>query len=213
MYTIEWKGSPHFTSDVRPPSGPIDPPPLIVLHTMAGSLSGTLAHFQNPQTEVSSHYGVGRKGEIHQYVKEKDGAWTNGRILKPTSKQIIQRSGNPNRYTITIEFEGKDRGGAIDPPQYQAGLWLIAKIAAHWNIPLTREYIIGHYEIDSINKENCPGSLFPLVHADARSSVQMAPRLDPTQQRPHCDGVFKQRNDLCPSTKSGREPRLHGEMG
>ena len=161
MYTIEWKGSPHFTSDVRPPSGPIDPPPLIVLHTMAGSLSGTLAHFQNPQTEVSSHYGVGRKGEIHQYVKEKDGAWTNGRILKPTSKQIIQRSGNPNRYTITIEFEGKDRGGAIDPPQYQAGLWLIAKIAAHWNIPLTREYIIGHYEIDSINKENCPGPFFP----------------------------------------------------
>jgi len=118
MYPIEWKGSPHFTPNVRPQSGPINPPPLIVLHTMAGSLPGTLAHFQNPETQVSSHYGVGRKGEIHQYVCEKDGAWTNGRILKPTSKQIFQRGGNPNRYTITIEFEGKDRGGAIDQPQY-----------------------------------------------------------------------------------------------
>jgi len=161
MYPIEWKGSPHFTPNVRPQSGPITPPPLIVLHTMAGSLAGTLAHFQNPETQVSSHYGVGRKGEIHRYVQEKDGAWTNGRVLKPTSKQIIQRAGNPNRYTITIEFEGKDRGGAIDQPQYQAGLWLIQQIAARWNIPLTREYIIGHYEIDSINKENCPGPFFP----------------------------------------------------
>jgi len=68
MYSIGWKGSPHFTPNVRPQSGPITPHPLIVLHTMAGSLAGTLAHFQNPDTQVSSHYGVGRKGEIYQYV-------------------------------------------------------------------------------------------------------------------------------------------------
>lgn len=74
---------------------------------------------------------------------------------------MIQRGSNPNHYTITIEFEGKDRGGAIDEPQYQAGLWLIRQIASRWNIPLTRDYIIGHYEIDRVNKENCPGPLFP----------------------------------------------------
>ncbi|MEW9672869.1 N-acetylmuramoyl-L-alanine amidase [Ammoniphilus sp. 3BR4] len=161
MFNIEWKPSPHFTPNVRQkPNGKI-PTPLIVLHTMAGSLTGTLAHFQYPNTKVSSHYGIGKKGEIHQYVQEKDGAWTNGRVLQPTSKQIIQRGGNPNLYTITIEFEGKDRGGSIDEPQYQAGLWLIRHIASRWNIPLTRDYIIGHYEIDRVNKENCPGPLFP----------------------------------------------------
>ncbi|WP_134703782.1 N-acetylmuramoyl-L-alanine amidase [Ammoniphilus sp. YIM 78166] len=157
---IEWKGSPHFTPLVRPHRN-LPEPPLIVLHTMAGSLAGTLAHFQSPHSLVSSHYGVGRKGEIHQYVDEKDGAWTNGRVNKPSADQIIQRGGNPNRYTITIEFEGKDRGGAIDEPQYQAGLWLIKQIAARWKIPLTRDYIIGHYEIDSVNKPSCPGPFFP----------------------------------------------------
>lgn len=161
MYSIKWKPSPHFTPNVRSLSQPPSHPPLIVLHTMAGSLSGTLAHFQNPASEVSSHYGVGKKGEIHQYVKETDGAWTNGRILKPSSGQVIQRGGNPNRYTITIEFEGKDRGGRLDQPQYQAGLWLVKDIAARWKIPLTREYLIGHFEIDSINKAECPGPLFP----------------------------------------------------
>lgn len=160
---IEWKGSPHFTKNVRqnPAVAKLDPPPLIVLHTMAGSLAGTLAHFQNPASKVSSHYGVGKKGEIHQYIKETDGAWTNGRVIKPSSNQIIQRRGNTNRYTITIEFEGKGQGGQITEPQYQAGLFLIRDIALRWNIPLTREYLIGHYEIDSVNKINCPGPFFP----------------------------------------------------
>jgi len=158
---IEWKPSPHFTPQIRSLSKSPSQPPLIVLHTMAGSLAGTLAYFQNPTSEVSSHYGVGKKGEIHQYVKETDGAWTNGRILKPSSQQVITRGGNPNLYTITIEFEGKDRGGTIDEPQYQTGLWLIKEIAARWRIPLTREYIIGHFEIDSGNKANCPGPFFP----------------------------------------------------
>lgn len=161
MFPIEWKSSPHFTPNVRSHPSSLRLPPLIVLHTMAGSLPGTLAHFQNPASKVSSHYGVGRKGEIHQYVKETDGAWTNGRVMKPSSAQIIHRRGNPNQYTITIEFEGKDRGGAVDEPQYQAGLWLIQQIAARWNIPLTREFIIGHYEIDAVNKANCPGPFFP----------------------------------------------------
>lgn len=161
MFNIEWKPSPHFTPNVRQKPRSDRHSPLIVLHTMAGSLAGTLAHFQHPNTKVSSHYGIGRKGEIHQYVQETNGAWTNGRILQATSKQILQRGGNPNHYTITIEFEGKDRGGAIDEAQYQAGHWLIRQIAARWNIPLTREYIIGHYEIDRVNKINCPGPLFP----------------------------------------------------
>ncbi len=178
MNIIEWKGSPHYTKGVRQnPSVHQEAqsssdlcrrdldrhgaPPLIVLHTMAGSLAGTLAHFQNPSSNVSSHYGIGKKGEIHQYVKETDGAWTNGRVIKPTSNQIIQRRGNPNRYSITIEYEGKDYGGTIIEPQYQAGLFLIRDIALRWNIPLTREYIIGHYEIDSVNKINCPGPFFP----------------------------------------------------
>ncbi|RKD24564.1 hypothetical protein BEP19_09295 [Ammoniphilus oxalaticus] len=161
MHPIVWKPSPNFTPNVRSITTLPPTPPLIVLHTMAGFMAGTLAHFQNPTTQVSSHYGVGRNGEIHQYVKETDGAWTNGRVLKPTAPLILQRRGNPNRYTITIEFEGKDRGGTLDEAQYQAGLWLIKQIAARWQVPLTRDYIIGHNEIDSVNKVYCPGPLFP----------------------------------------------------
>jgi N-acetylmuramoyl-L-alanine amidase len=162
MHTIVWKGSPHFTPDIRRVShAPHHEPPLIVLHTMDGSLEGTLAHFQHPATKVSSHYGVGREGQIHQYVHETDAAWTNGWIRQPTSSAILQRGGNPNHYTITIEFEGRQKGGTLTEPQYQAGLWLIQQIASRWHLPLTREFIIGHCEIDSLGKPHCPGPFFP----------------------------------------------------
>jgi N-acetyl-anhydromuramyl-L-alanine amidase AmpD len=163
MYEIEWIGSPHFTPHIRSETTPPRKVPLIVLHTMAGSLDGTAAHFNHPESLVSSHYGVDHHGEIHQYVHETDGAWTNGRILRPAAKQILERGANPNHYTITIEFAGQHRQGALDERQYQAGLWLIRQITKRWSIPCERDYIIGHGEIDSINKFHCPGLLFPWI--------------------------------------------------
>lgn len=126
---------------------------------MSGTLVGTDSWFANPASKVSSHFGVGKNGEIHQYVDLKNPAWSNGSVNNPNWSLLIPCV-NPNYYTVSIEHEGES-GDTMPEAQYQATqalhLWLIETLG----IPVTRDNIIGHYRIDSVNKANCPGLGFP----------------------------------------------------
>jgi N-acetylmuramoyl-L-alanine amidase len=82
-------------------------PEAVVIHIMDGSLIGTDSWFNDPKSSVSAHYGIGRKGEVHQYVKEIDSAFHAGTVDRPEWKLIKRkREGggfiNPNFYTIGI---------------------------------------------------------------------------------------------------------------
>jgi N-acetyl-anhydromuramyl-L-alanine amidase AmpD len=57
---IIWIGTPNFTS----PKG--YKTIAIVDHIMAGTLAGTDSWFNNPTSKVSSHFGVGKNGEIYK---------------------------------------------------------------------------------------------------------------------------------------------------
>lgn len=131
----------------------------IVNHIMEGTLVGTDSWFANPASQVSSHFGVGKNGEIHQYVDLKYPAWANGAVNKPNWPLLISGV-NPNYYTVSIEHEGKN-GDVMPEAQYQANLALHRWLIENLGIPVTRDNIIGHYRIDSVNKSNCPGSGFP----------------------------------------------------
>lgn len=78
-YMIIWKGSPNF---IRGRGG--YRPEAVVIHIMAGTLVGTDAHFANPASQVSAHYGIGKQGQIHQYVKEEDTAFHVGTVDRLT---------------------------------------------------------------------------------------------------------------------------------
>jgi len=128
-------------------------PEAIVIHIMEGTLLGTASWFRNPSSQVSTHYGVGKGGEVHQYVKEEDTAWHAGGIQSPAWNQI--RLGvNPNAYTIGIEHEGNSKS-VWTPEMKNASASLIKDICTRWNIPINRSFIIGHYQITT-NKPNCP---------------------------------------------------------
>lgn len=130
-------------------------PDLIAIHIMAGSLAGTDSWFAAPESQVSSHYGVGFNGEVHQYVQENDTAWCNGRVDNPTSKIVLSRPGvNPNKYTLSIENEGEDLSKAPQK-QIDAIVELVKTMATKWNIPIDKDHIIFHSEIYS-KKPNCP---------------------------------------------------------
>ena len=73
---------------------------------MSGTLIGTDSWFANPASKVSSHFGVGKNGEIHQYVKLENTAWANG-VVKNPNWPLLQNGVNPNYYTVSIEHEGK----------------------------------------------------------------------------------------------------------
>lgn len=133
-------------------------PEAIVIHIMEGSLSGTDSWFKSRISSVSAHYGIGKDGEIHQYVQEKDSAWHAGRVNAP-SWNLIKPAGNnsyknPNFYTIGIEHEGTGNSEWTDA-MYESSSSLIAEIVQRWNIPIDRDHIIGHHEIYSL--KTCPG--------------------------------------------------------
>lgn len=135
--------------------GPSGHTPIgLILHIMSGTLKGTDAWFNNPKSQASAHYGIGKNGEIHQYVRELDTAWHAGGINKP-SWSLLKPKINPNLYTIGIEHEGQPTDVWTDAMK-QASSQLIKDICARWSIPIDRFHIVGHYEINSVTRANCP---------------------------------------------------------
>lgn len=130
-------------------------PEAIVIHIMVGTLRGTDSFFNDPRAKVSAHYGVGKQGEVHQYVDELDTAYHAGIVVRPTW-EMIKPKVNPNFYTIGIEHEGQPED-TWPVPQLEASLELAAQIAHRWGIPIDRYHIIGHREIRAT--KTCPGKI------------------------------------------------------
>ena len=152
--SIKWIGSPNHSAAAKKLKTT-----AIVNHIMQGTLTGTDSWFANPASRASSHFGIGKNGEIHQYVNLDNPAWANGIVNKP-NWPLLQNGVNPNHYTVSIEHEGES-GDVMPEAQYQATLALHRWLIDTLGIPVTRDNIIGHYRIDSVNKSNCPGSGFP----------------------------------------------------
>jgi N-acetyl-anhydromuramyl-L-alanine amidase AmpD len=131
-------------------------PSRVVLHTNVGTVEGTADWFSRPESGVSAHYLIGLDGSLVQFVDEEDGARHAGRVRHPI---VELPKGNPNLYTIGIEFEdGRDPEGVErTTEQYGAGAWLLGGIAERWGIPLDRRHVLGHRELFA--PKRCPGNL------------------------------------------------------
>lgn len=152
-------------------------PEAIVLHIMQGTLKGTDAWFNNPKSNVSAHYGIGKNGEVHQYVDEKDTAYHAGIVKRPSWK-LFKPNSNPNFYTIGIEHEGTFTDAWTDQMK-QASAELVKNISKRWNIPLDRDHVIGHYQINGVDRANCPAknkSIIDEIIALAKPAPQPEPQ-------------------------------------
>jgi len=157
---IKWIGSPYFGYPDGTHGRNGHKPIAIVMHIAEGYLSGIDAWFNSPRNPgSSSQYAIGKNGEIHQYVREDDAAWANGPVNKPTWSLLIPGV-NPNLYTISIEHEGFT-GEPWTEAMFQSDVWLIKGIIDWWDIPPDRDHIIGHYQIDGVNRAHCPGTGLP----------------------------------------------------
>lgn len=179
---ITWIGSPNFGYPRGTHGRQGYKPKAIVYHIMQGTLAGTDSWFRNPESGASTHFGVGKNGEIHQYVDLNDAAWGNGAINRPSWSGLIPDGKgdyiNPNLYTISIEHEGKHpQGGFWEPTeaQYQASLALTKWLCAEFGIEPSKETLIGHNQIDSVNRPYCPGPGFPFK----RLLDDLKPKWDP----------------------------------
>ena len=175
-----WIGSPNYR---RGRGG--DRPRAVVIHLMAGSLAGTDAWFRNRKSRVSAHYGIGRGGAVHQYVRERDTAWHAGRVHKPTWAGL--RRGSPNRYTVGIEHEGH-LADDWPEPMLRASAALIAAVCGRWGIPIDRDHVVGHREIYA--RKACPGDRVDLdrlvaLARDAAGQSPLVARTDPAFGGPY----------------------------
>lgn len=155
-------------------------PKIIVCHIADGSYNGTKAWFSNSNSQTSSHYIVAQDGRICQCVGLDKMAWCNGTNHSPgdsryygysTVPTVLENGGNANWYSISIEHEGyysKTKGELTDK-QLEATAWLVSHIVSEVNkmygeaIPVDRDHIVGHYEINPITKPCCPGERFQWV--------------------------------------------------
>ena len=157
---IKFVGSPYFGYPDEAHGRNGYKPIAVVMHIAEGTLAGCDSWFNSPGNEGSStHYAIGKNGEIHQYVEETDAAWGNGQVKKPTWPLLIDGV-NPNLSTISIEHEGHT-GEPWTEDMFHSDIWLVSQIAQRWNIPFDRDHIIGHYRIDGVNRPNCPGTGLP----------------------------------------------------
>ncbi len=145
--SANWNPSPHYSSRYR------YHPEAIVIHIAEGSFSAIGNWFRNPVSQVSAHYGVGKNGEIDQYVAESEMAWHAGNVYRPTW-HLLKAGVNPNLYTIGIEHAGYANDSWTDA-MYQASANLVRQISQKYGIPLDRDHIIGHREIYA--RKSCPG--------------------------------------------------------
>ncbi|HEX5417951.1 MAG TPA: N-acetylmuramoyl-L-alanine amidase [Chloroflexota bacterium] len=133
----------------------------LVMHTTVGTLQSAVGEFQHSSRRVSAHYVVGRAGQIIQMVSENQIAFHAGVVTAGPDSRFSGT--NPNAYSIGIEMENLDviSSPADFPAAQRDAVFKLARDVVQRNhIPLDRQHIVGHSEIDPADRTD-PGPGFP----------------------------------------------------
>ncbi|AJF67407.1 N-acetylmuramoyl-L-alanine amidase [Streptomyces vietnamensis] len=108
----------------------------VVIHVVQGSYASALKVFKDPSHGAAAHYVVRKDGHVAQMIRELDVAFHAG------NRDMNERS-------IGIEHEGfVDRPQDFTAAMYEGSARLTADICARYGIPVDREHIIGHVEVE-----------------------------------------------------------------
>ncbi|WP_425637319.1 N-acetylmuramoyl-L-alanine amidase [Algoriphagus yeomjeoni] len=140
--TDEWVGTTNFS--IRKPNY------VIIHHTAQDSLEQTITTFTLSRTQVSSHYVVGRDGEIVQMLNDYLRSWHAGRGRWGNDTDL-------NSASIGIEL---DNNGSepFTTAQIESLLVLLKRLKWKYSIPTAN--FIGHSDIAPSRKVD-PSTYFP----------------------------------------------------
>lgn len=141
-YAEDWVGTTNF--------GLRRPNLVIIHHTAQNSVDQTLRTFTLSRTQVSSHYVIGRDGEIYHMLNDLYRAWHGGSGQWGSNTDI-------NSASIGIEL---DNNGfeEFSPLQIASLLNLLEDLKTKYKIPAAN--FIGHSDIAPTRK-NDPNRTFP----------------------------------------------------
>lgn len=137
-----WVGAIHF--DLRKPNY------VIIHHTAQNSLEQTLRTFTLPHTKVSSHYVIGRHGEVYQMLNDYLRGWHAG-----TGKWGNITDMNSVSLGIELDNNGSEPFTEI---QINSLLNLLDTLKTNYRIPTAN--FIGHGDISPGRKVD-PSAFFP----------------------------------------------------
>jgi N-acetyl-anhydromuramyl-L-alanine amidase AmpD len=143
----------------------------VVLHIAEGFLSNLWSVLNGKMGSV--HFGIGKDGSVEQYVSVNHSAFGNGLAwhdskwytpydkffehpIRPPWQGLIPGV-NPNLYTISIEHEGffqQEWTDAMFDANHRLLQWLAEQFSL---VYVPQQSLIGHGEIDPVNRKNCPG--------------------------------------------------------
>jgi hypothetical protein len=141
-------------------------PEAIVWHVTVGGAAGSLSWLCSPASNASSNYLIDRAGTIYELVPPTESAWANGAVNKPDMGNPviagwINAPVNPNARSISVEHErtqsANNKPGGFTEAQHRATVNLGAWLCQEFGIPATRTNIIRHAQLDSVNRQYCPG--------------------------------------------------------
>ena len=139
----------------------------IIIHTMQGSLAGTIAWFAKAGRAVptAAHYCLGHDGEIVQMVPDEKKALHAGSKTEP----------NWNDRSLGIEHAGwVDDGKPPTDAQLLASAKVVAVLCRKFGIPADRQHIIGHSEVPGATHTD-PGKEWPWAEYLALIAAEQAP--------------------------------------
>lgn len=208
MFNILWKGDGIKKHGSRGKWKPLG----IGEHISIGKLQSMYYTFANPNNgrQASAHFGVGRKGEIWQYVDIRRAAWTQGlsgsAYGRAKAPIVIANKGvNPNLYLVSIEHEGYYEGykddagevvvenhgadGELTEVQFYATCWLhkyiqneVKKLYGQ-TFALNTYSTPGHFVIDPVRKPFCPGPKFDWQHLYSELAIMDPMTLEEYEER------------------------------
>lgn len=140
-----------------------NPVEAIVVHvTGPGTCPGMRSWFANPTSGASAQFGVCKDGSLEQYVDVGDGAWHAGIVnvpdlSNPMIASWISAGINPNSRTVGIELLLTPGENLADYPLMRETFHaLLHWLSSDRNIILDRTHVIGHYQIDAVNRSVDP---------------------------------------------------------
>jgi N-acetyl-anhydromuramyl-L-alanine amidase AmpD len=163
---------------------------------------------QNADNQSSVHFLIrleNGKGVVYQFMSVNRAAWGNGRhsgtsnpYMPAWLKAYITRGGNPNNCTVSIEHERKwPFTTTLPDPMLKASIELHKWLTATYpTIIVDRDHVIGHYQIDHVQRAHCPGGpggkLFPFdTIIAALKPVQPQPRPTVPTPTPNPDAYIE----------------------
>ena len=161
--------------------------------TAAGELAWRI---NDPANQNSATFFVDRDGRIYQGLADplRMAPWSNGDLNQPDTANrriaaIVRDRANANQRTIlSIENVGNESTvGGITAAQVESNARIFAHYFPKAGLPITRETIVGHYQINRVSRPNCPGTdkrVLDRIVARAQQLVAPAPEEDDMDARP-----------------------------